>query len=103
MFLMLLFFDFLIALKALDGSLEIIALKVRFVLMWRDLTRSLDNFLLSLHNLLITAEQELVDLAIFRFFLIWAKRGHLGGLGGVGKSDYLISCSGIFNKGFVNR
>ena len=58
------------------------ALKVRFVLMWRDLTRSLDSFLLSLHNLLIIEEEELVDLAIFKFFLIWGKRGHLGGLGG---------------------
>ena len=73
------------ALNALDGSLEIIALKVRFVLMWRDLMRSLDYFLLSLHNLLITAEQELVDLAILRFFLIWDKRGHLGGFGGGGR------------------
>ena len=85
MFLILLFFDFLIALNALDRSLEIIALKVKFVLMWRDLTRSLDSFLLTLHNSLITAEKELVDLAIFRFFLIWAKRGHLGGLGGGGE------------------
>ena len=56
------------ALKALDGSLEIMELKVKLVLVWRDLTRSLDNFLLSLHNLLIIIELVLVDLVILRFF-----------------------------------
>ena len=48
MLLILLFLEFLIALKALDGSLDTMALKVIFVLYWRDLIRSLDNFLLSL-------------------------------------------------------
>ena len=48
MLLILLFLEFLIALKALDGSLDTMALKVIFVLYWRDLMRSLDNFLLSL-------------------------------------------------------
>ena len=84
MFLILLFFYFLIALKALDGSLEIMALNVRFVLTWRDLIRSLDNFLLSLQSFSIVTEQDLVDLAILKFFLICDKRGHLGGFGGGG-------------------
>ena len=83
-FLILLFFDFLIALKALDGSLEIMALNVRFVLTWRDLIRSLDNFLLSLQSFLIVAGQDLADLAIFRFFLICERRWHYGGFGGGG-------------------
>ena len=69
MFLILLFFYFLIVLNALDGSLEIMALNVRFVLTWRDLIRSLDNFLLSLHSFLIVSGLDLVDLAIFKFFL----------------------------------
>ena len=101
MFLMFPLLDFLIALKALDGFLDMIALKVRLDLIWRDLTRSLESFLLSLHNLLITTEEELEDLLIFKFFLIWAKRGHLGGLGG-GESDCLISCSGILDKCIIN-
>ena len=85
MFLTLFFFDFLIALKALEGSLDIIELNVWFVLIWRDLIQSLDNFLLSLHNLLTKLGLGLViDLATLRFFLIWANRGHLGGLGGGG-------------------
>ena len=79
------FLVFLIALKALDGFLDMIVLNVRLDWTWRDLTRSLESFLLSLHNLLIKTEEELVDRAIFRFFLIWAKRGHLGGLGGGGE------------------
>ena len=74
-FLILLFFYFLIALKALDGSLEIIELKDWLVLTRRDLIRILDNFLLSLHNLLIMSELGLVDLTIFRFLLICANRG----------------------------
>ena len=97
------FLDFLIALKALDGFLDMIVLKVRLDSIWRDLTQSLESFLLSLHNLLIKTEEELEDLLIFKFFLIWARRGHLGGLGGGGESDCLISCSGILDKGFVDR
>ena len=60
------------------------ALNARFVLAWRDLIWSLDYFLLSLHNFLIVSGLDLVDLAIFNFFLILDKRGHLGGLGGGG-------------------
>ena len=53
--------------------------------MRRDLIRILDNFLLSLHNLLIMLGLGLVmDLATLRFLLICANRGHLGGLGGGG-------------------
>ena len=81
------FLVFLIALKALDGFLDMIVLNVRLDWTWRDLTRVLESFLLSLHNLLIKTEEELEDLQIFNFFLIWAKRGHFGGLGGGGKSD----------------
>ena len=58
MFLILLFLEYLIALKALEGSLDTRELKVIFDLYWRDLIRSLDNFLLSLHNFLIVAGAE---------------------------------------------
>lgn len=61
-----------------------IELKVWLVLMRRDLIRILDNFLHSLHNLLIVSGLGLVDLTNLRFFLICANRGHLGGLGGGG-------------------
>ena len=81
-FLMFPFLVFLIALKALDGFLDTVVLNVRLDWTWRDLTRVLESFLLSLHNLLIRTEEELDDLQIFKFFLIWARRGHLGGLGG---------------------
>ena len=87
--------------KALDGFLNTIVLNVRLDWTWRDLTWSLESFLLSLHNLLIKIEEELEDLQIFKFFLIWAKRGHLGGLGG-GESDCLISCSSILDKSIFN-
>ena len=53
--------------------------------MRRDLIRILDNFLLSLHNLLIMSGLGLgKDLMTLRFLLICANRGHLGGLGGGG-------------------
>ena len=53
--------------------------------MRRDLIRILDNFLLSLHNLLIMSGLGLgMDLTTLRFLLICANRGHLGGLGGGG-------------------
>ena len=84
-FLMFPFLVFLIALKALDGFLDKIELNVRLAWTWRDLTQILESFLLSLHNLLIKTEEELEDLLIFKFFLIWARRGHLGGLGGGGE------------------
>ena len=82
--LILLFLEFLIALKALDGSLDTMALKVIFVLYWRDLIRSLDNFLLSLYSFLIVAGEDLEDLATLRFFLICDSNGHFGGFGGGG-------------------
>ena len=81
-FLLLPFLEFLIALKAFDGFLANSELNVRLDLTCRVLTRILESFLLSLHNLLIRTEEELEDLQIFKFFLIWARRGHLGGLGG---------------------
>ena len=83
-FLLLPFLEFLIALKAFEGFLAKSELNVRFELICILLTRDLDNFLLCLQRLLIKFGKALVDLQIFRFFLIWARRGHLGGLGGGG-------------------
>ena len=57
----------------------------------RDLIPSLDNFLLSLHSLLIMLGLGLeVDLATLRFLLICANRGHLGGLGGRGGREITL-------------
>ena len=81
-FLLLPFLEFLTALKAFEGFLAKSELNVRFDLICMVLTRVLESFLLCLHKLLIKFGEELVDLEIFRFFLIWARRGHLGGLGG---------------------
>ena len=66
-FLLFPFLDFLIALKALEGFLDNSELNVRLDWTWRDLTRILESFLLSLHNLLIRTEEELDDLQIFKF------------------------------------
>ena len=91
MFLILLFLPLPIALNALEGSIDMRELKVILDLFRRDLTRDLNNFLLSLSRILKLLEllglglsEEEIVLAVFRFFLICASFRHLGGLGGGG-------------------
>ena len=65
--------------------------------MRRDLIQSLDNFLLSLHSLLIILGLGLVmDLATLIFLLICANRGHLGGLGGGGGRVIALLVAGAY-------
>ena len=71
-FLLLAFLEFLIDLKALEGFLAKSELKVRFELICMFFTQALDNFLLCLHRMLINCGEALVDLQVFKFFLIWA-------------------------------
>ena len=72
-FLLLPFLEFLIDLKAFEGFLAKSELNVRFELICMVLTWALESFLLCLHRLLIKFGEELVDLQIFKFFLIWAR------------------------------
>ena len=81
-FFILPFLEFLIDLKALEGFLATSELNVRFELICMLFIRALDNFLLCLQRLLINFGEALVDLQIFRFFLICASCGHFGSLGG---------------------